>query len=135
MFCFLQQHLLQNKNIHRLFFHTPPHSHPKLQPTAHLTAMQHTPQTLLQLPNLNPLMKIVSFIFKGARSYFLQFNFIFYSKDHHTKDVNLKFQLNWSNRLYVVSNNFVYCTCLYNYYVSFIMHVVTITRHFFINIL
>ena len=24
---------------------------------------------------------------------------VFHLKDHHTKDVNLKFQLNWSNRL------------------------------------
>ena len=48
---------------------------------------------------------------KGARSYFSKFSFVFHLKCHHTKDVNLKFQLNWSNRLDVVS---------YNYYVSFI---------------
>ena len=49
---------------------------------------------------------------KGARSYFYKFSFVFHVKDHHTKDVNLKFQLNWSNCLDVVSN-FVYCSCLY----------------------
>ena len=45
--------------------------------------------------------------------------FIFHLKDHHTKDINLKFQLNWSNGLDLVSN-FVYCSCLYYYFVSFI---------------
>ena len=47
------------------------------------------------------------------------------------KIVNLKFQLNWSNRLDVASN-FVYCNCLYDYYINFIM--VTISRYFFVNI-
>ena len=57
---------------------------------------------------------------------------MFHLKDYHTKDVNLKFQLTWSNSLDVVSN-FIYIAVAYNdYYVSFIM--VTITRHLFINI-
>ena len=65
---------------------------------------------------------------KRARSYFLKLNFVLQLKDHHTKDVNLKFQLNWSNYLEVGSNS-KYSCCLYNYYVNFIM--VTITRRFF----
>ena len=69
--------------------------------------------------------------FKGLRSYFSKFSLVFHLRDHHNKNVNLKFQLNWSNHFDVVSN-FVYCSCLYNYHVNFIM--VTITRHFFINI-
>ena len=46
---------------------------------------------------------------------FPKFNFIFDLKDHHTKDVNFKVQLKWSNRLDLVSN-FVYCSCLYHVY-------------------
>ena len=49
--------------------------------------------------------------FKGARSYFSKCSFTFNLKDHHTKGVNFKFQLIWSNRLDLVSN-FVYCSCL-----------------------
>ena len=51
------------------------------------------------------------------QSYFSKFSFIFYLKGHHTKDVNLNFQLNWSNHLAVVSN-FVYYSCPYNYYIT-----------------
>ena len=52
---------------------------------------------------------------KVAWSYFSKFCFIFHLKDHQTEDVNLKFQLNWSNCFDLVSN-FVYCSFLYNYY-------------------
>ena len=50
--------------------------------------------------------------FKGARSYFSKFSFLFYLKNHHSKDANFKFQLKRSSRLDVRSN-FVYCSCLY----------------------
>ena len=71
---------------------------------------------------------------KGARFYFSKFCFVFHLKDHHhTEDVNLNFQLAWSNCLDVLSN-FVYgiAVAYIIYYVNFIM--VTITSHFFINI-
>ena len=42
-------------------------------------------------------------LLKGARFYFSKFSFLIYLKDHHTKDVNLKFQLNRSSRLDVGS--------------------------------
>ena len=41
-------------------------------------------------------------ILKVAWSYFLKISFVFHLKDHHTRDVNLKFQLNWSNRFDLV---------------------------------
>ena len=47
-------------------------------------------------------MHVTSYAVKGARSYFSKFNFIFHFKDHHTEELNLKFQLNWSNRFDLV---------------------------------
>ena len=49
------------------------------------------------------------FSFKDARSYFLG---IYFLKNHHLKDVNLKFQLKRTSRLDVRSY-FVYCSYFY----------------------
>ena len=57
-------------------------------------------------------LKKLQFSIKDARSYFGKFGSVFHLKDHHTKDANLKFQLNRSNHLDIESN-FVYCSCLY----------------------
>ena len=70
-------------------------------------------------------------LIKDAHSYFSKFSFMFHLKNHHSKDVNLKFQLKWSCCLDVRSN-FVYLQLCISYCVSLIM--VTITRHIFINI-
>ena len=43
-------------------------------------------------------------VIKGAQSYFSKISFLFYLKDHHTKDVNFKCQLNQSSHLDVGSN-------------------------------
>ena len=67
---------------------------------------------------------------KDARFYFTKFSFLFHLKNHHSKDVNFKFQLKRSSHL--DEANFVYCMELpTSYCVSSIM--VTITRHIFIN--
>ena len=65
-----------------------------------------------------------------GKSYFSKFSFLFHLKNHHSKDVNFKFQLKQLSGL-GVRCNFVYC-CLYLICVSLIM--VTIIRHIFINI-
>ena len=62
---------------------------------------------------------------------FFKIKFSVSLKDHHSKDVNLKFQLKRSSRL-DVGSNFVYFSCLYiSGYLSLIM--VTINRQVFIN--
>ena len=60
---------------------------------------------------------------------FFKLTFIFHLKDHHT--YNLRFQLHRSNR-FDVAGNFIYSSCLYDYYSSFIL--VTVTIHLFIYI-
>ena len=45
---------------------------------------------------------------KGAWSYFSKFSFLFHLKNHHSKDVNSKFQLKQSS-CFNIWNNFVYC--------------------------
>ena len=45
---------------------------------------------------------------QDAWSYFSKFSFLFHLKNHHYKDVNLKFQLEWSDCLAV------YYSCLYH---------------------
>ena len=49
---------------------------------------------------------------KGTRSYFSKFGFLFHLKNHHSKEVNLKFRLRRSI-CSDVRSNFVYCSCLY----------------------
>ena len=49
--------------------------------------------------------------FKGAPSYFSKSSFLIHLKNHHSKDVNLNFQLKRSRRLNV-QGNFVDCSCL-----------------------
>ena len=68
---------------------------------------------------------------KGARSYFSKFSSLFYLKNHHSKDVNFKFQLKRSSRLDIRSNFFILQLPI-SYCVSLIM--VTITRQVFTNI-
>ena len=46
---------------------------------------------------------------KSARSYFSKFSFLFHLRNHHSKDINLKFQLNQSSCL---DCNFIYCSYL-----------------------
>ena len=69
--------------------------------------------------------------FKGARSYFLKFSSLFHLKNHHSKGVNLKFQLKRSSRLDERSN-FVYLMLPISYCISII--IITITWQVFINI-
>ena len=76
---------------------------------------------------------------KGAQSYFSKFSFLFHLKNHHSKDVNLEFQLKWSSRLDVHSSfvKFVYCSYLYFIYCVSLTMLVTIgpiTIHKFIII-
>ena len=68
---------------------------------------------------------------KGAQ-YVSKFCFLCHLKNHHSKDVNSKFEFKWSSRMDVRSS-FLICSCLLSYCVSLIM--VTITGHFFIDIL
>ena len=51
-------------------------------------------------------------LIKGARSYVSKFSFLFHLENHHSKDVNFKFQLKRSSCLDVRSN-FAHFTCLY----------------------
>ena len=52
-------------------------------------------------------MNVASLIKVGTWSYFFNFSFLFYLKNHHFKYVNLKFWLKRSSHL-DVRNNFVY---------------------------
>ena len=77
-----------------------------------LTSLHQPPQILIHALNFSyPWNAKKIRIRLQNTSYFSKFSFIFHLKYHHTKDINLKFQSNWSNRLDVVSN-FMYCSCL-----------------------
>ena len=58
--------------------------------------------------------------------------FLFPLKNHHSKDVNFKFQWKWSSHLDVRSNFLL--QLLISYYVSLIMVTITICSHVFVNI-
>ena len=68
-------------------------------------------QNIKLCQDFNCFSAFASFI-KGARSYFSKLSFLFHLKDQHTKDINLKFELNRSSHL-DAGSNFVYCSCLY----------------------
>ena len=51
-------------------------------------------------------------IWKMCTVLFFKFSFLFQLKNHHWKDVNLKFQLKRSSQLDVQSNS-AHCSCLY----------------------
>ena len=74
------------------------------------------PKNSLFVESLGLGCLIISYYFtttiKGARSYFSKFSFLFHLKNHHSKDVNFKFQSKQSSCLDVQSN-FVSCSCLY----------------------
>ena len=71
-------------------------------------------ETIMQCTTYHLLLLSFSPIFFNKTTLCSKLSFIFNLKDHHIKDVNFKFQLNWSNRLDLVSN-FVHCSCLYIY--------------------
>ena len=83
----------------------------------------------LKLPNGNIYIEGV-----GLWSIFLEWNFMLCSKHNHSRDLNFKFQLNWSNHSDVRSN-FV-CRSYLNTLLcsSLIMVPVTIVGHVFNNI-
>ena len=62
---------------------------------------------------------------------FFKFTFLFHVKNHHSKNVSLKFWLKWSNL--DVRSNFVYFSCLY--VTLWVLIMATLTRHVFITIL
>ena len=65
---------------------------------------------------------------------FFKFSFLFHLKNHHSKDVNLKFWLKQSSRLDTCTKQFCYNVVAYILLCKLII-MVTITRHVFINIL
>ena len=72
------------------------------------------------------VLKVHGPIFKNLRFFF------FPLKNHHSKDVNFKFQLKWSSHLNLQSNFLL--QLLISYYVSLIMVTTTICSHVFVNI-
>ena len=77
----------------------------------------------LKFPMTATYLKCTGLVFKSY------FHISIEGSSHQGCKFKISFKL--VKPLYVVSK-FVYCSCLYNYYVSFIM--VTTSRHFFINI-
>ena len=55
----------------------------------------------------NHIIRPKCFLPYGAPSYFSKFSFLFHLKNHHSKIVNLKFQLKWSSHLDVGSNLYI----------------------------